>query len=125
MRYVKVCNVTRNTVLGQKIRVASSLFDRAIGLLGTSYLSPGEGLWLKPCRSIHTLFMRYPIDALFLDAEDRVVGRQTLSPWRFSKWFRKTRSVVELAAGALDPSGTTTGDRIVFEDLPAGRQASH
>ena len=125
MRYVKVRNATRNLVLGHKVRAASSFVDRAIGLLATPSLGTGEGLWLKPCRSIHTLFMRYPIDALFLDAEDRVVGRQTLSPWRFSKWFRKTRSVVELAAGALDPSGTTTGDRIVFEDLPAGRQASH
>jgi uncharacterized membrane protein (UPF0127 family) len=117
MVYVKVRNATRNIVLGQKVRPASSFVDRAIGLLTTPSLGAGEGLWLKPCASIHTLFMRYPIDALFLDTEGFVLGRQTLHPWRFSKWFAHTRSVVELAAGALEPTGTKAGDRIVFEDV--------
>ena len=107
--------MTRDRLLGQKVRVASSLFDRAIGLLGTSSLSPGDGLWLKPCASIHTLFMRYPIDILFLDAEGIVLEQQTLAPWRLSKWLRNSRSVLELAAGSVDQTGTRAGDRLEFE----------
>jgi uncharacterized membrane protein (UPF0127 family) len=97
--------------------VASSLVDRAVGLLGTSSLSAGEGLWLTPCSSIHTLFMRYPIDVLFLNREGIVLERQTLAPWRFSRWLMASRSVLELAAGVLEHTGTQAGDRLEFEGL--------
>jgi uncharacterized membrane protein (UPF0127 family) len=101
--------------LGRKIRVASSFVDRGLGLLLTPALGPGEGLWLEPCTSIHTFFMRYPIDALFIDAEGRVIVRQTLPPWRVSRWHRASRGVLELAAGTLAQTGTQAGDRIEFE----------
>jgi len=115
-----VRNATRNTILGQKVRAASSFVDRALGLLATPALGSGEGLWLNPCRSIHTLFMRYSIDALYLDAGGFVLGCETLFPWRISKWFTKTRSVVELAAGVLEKTGTVTGDQILFDPSPLG-----
>jgi len=122
MVYVKVRNATRNIDLGHKIRLAGSLLDRAIGLLATPSLRSGEGLWIKPCASIHTFFMRYPIDILFVDADNTVLARQTLAPWRFSRWVRKSRSVIELPAGTAERTGTVAGDRIEFMDLPAGRQ---
>ena len=117
MQYLSVRNVTRNTELGQKVRIASSLVTRAIGLLGTRSLGPGEGLWLAPCVSIHTFFMRYPIDILFIDAQNIVLGQKTLPPWRTSPWFMKSRGVLELAAGTLAQTGTQIGDRVEFKSI--------
>ena len=114
VKCVKVCNVTRNAVLGEKVRLAESLAARAIGLLATPSLQPGEGLWLKPCTSVHSFFMRYPIDIVFLDADHTVLSCQTLTPWRFSRWFSKSRSVIELPAGTVQRSVTSAGDRIEF-----------
>src|ERR1051326_7313283 len=104
--YVKARNTTRKADLGQRIRVAESFADRAIGLLRTPVLRAGEGLWLRPCSSIHTFFMRYPIDAAFLDARGRVLACQTLAPGRWSCRHAGCRSVLELPAGTLQKTGT-------------------
>jgi uncharacterized protein len=117
MNYVKVRNVTRDVDLGQRVRVASSFVDRAVGLLRTPVLNPGDGLWISPCASIHTFFMRYPIDVLFLDSEGIVLRKQTLEPWRFSGWHYKSRGVMELRAGVLHQTGTQPGDRIEMKDV--------
>lgn len=92
--------------------MASSLLDRAAGLLRTPRLGSGEGLWLAPCRSVHTCFMRYPIDALFVDRNRTVLHAVTLKPWRFSRWVRRSCAVLELAAGTLERTGTRAGDRL-------------
>ncbi len=123
MGYLQVRNVTRNVDLGPKVRVARSILDRTIGLLATSSLAPGEGLWISPCKSIHTFFMRFPIDALFLDAEGRVIHQRTMPSWRVSGWIAKCQGVLELAAGTAQRTGTQVGDRLEMKDLPAGRQA--
>jgi len=118
-----VRNVTRNVDLGQKVRVAESLSSRAVGLLRTPRLMAGEGLWLTPCTSVHTWFMRYPIDILFIDADYRVLALQSLSPWRFSRWITKSHGVLELPSGMIVQTRTVVGDQIEFinvSDLPAG-----
>jgi uncharacterized membrane protein (UPF0127 family) len=117
MKFAIARNVTRRVDLGKKIRTATSLVDRAIGLLATPSLSQGEGLWISPCKSIHTFFMRYPIDVLFLDAEGHVIHQKTFHPWRISSWEMKSRGVLELAAGTIRRTGTQLGDRIEFKDL--------
>src|ERR1039457_2265436 len=117
MRSVKVRNVTRDVDLGQSVRVAASFVERGVGLLFTPVLKPGEGLWISPCASIHTFFMRYPIDVLFLDSEGIVLRKQTLEPWRFSGWHYKSRGVMELRAGVLHETGTQPGDRIEMKDV--------
>ena len=72
------------------------------GLLGRKELRAGDGLLLRPASSIHTLFMRFPIDAVFLDRDLVVVGvARELRPWRTAA-RRKARAVLELAAGAAD-----------------------
>ena len=116
MKYLRVRNVTRGTDLGQKVRVASSLLDRTIGLLLTPVLREGEGLWLSPCKSIHTFFMRYPIDVLFIDREGTVVHQQTYTPWRVSGWKAKSNGTLELSAGVLARTGTQVGDRLDMKD---------
>lgn len=112
VKYLKAVNVPRRTELGRRIRVASSFIDRAVGLLATDRLPPGGGLWIASCRSVHTFFMRYPIDVLFLGAHGVVIDGQTLRPWRISRWHLRSRGVLELAAGTIHRTRTRPGDRI-------------
>jgi uncharacterized membrane protein (UPF0127 family) len=97
--------------------MAESFGSRAIGLISTPSLSPGEGLWIKSCTSVHTFFMRFPIDILFIGADDTILAKQTLVPWRVSSWYRKSQTVLELPAGMAEQTGTLPGDRIKFEDV--------
>lgn len=92
------------------------------GLLGTSQLPRGSGLLILPSQAVHTFFMRYPIDVLFLRKE-RVLGAVgRLAPYRFSPVYWRAESVLELPAGTIQESRTEPGDRIEIqpaEGLPA------
>lgn len=98
--YWVVENRTRQTIIGTRIRLARSLADRTVGLLRTPELQPGEGLWIERSPSIHMFFMRYAIDAVFVDRGLRVTKITTdLKPWRVVWWARGARDCLELAAG--------------------------
>ncbi|MBD0291782.1 MAG: DUF192 domain-containing protein, partial [Thermoleophilia bacterium] len=82
------------------------------GLLGRTMLPPGEGLLLRPASSIHTAFMRFPIDAVFLDGEGRVLRiAASVAPWR-AAGCRGARAVLELSAGESERRGVRPGDRL-------------
>jgi hypothetical protein len=113
---MRVVNRTREIVLGDKVRTASTLLSRLVGLLGTAAIADGEGLWIVPCRGVHTLGMRYPIDVAFLDARGVVVGiLEGLPPNRIGPVFRGARGALELRSGILAATGTVPGDRLEFE----------
>ena len=113
---VRVVNRTRETVLGEKVRTAGTLLSRVAGLLGTAAIADGEGLWIVPCRGVHTLGMRYPIDVAFLDARGVVIGiLEGLPPNRIGRVFRGARGALELRSGILAATGTVPGDRLEFE----------
>jgi hypothetical protein len=82
--------------------------------MGRASLPAGEGLWIEPCNSIHMFFMRFAIDAVFLDRDNRVkrVVRD-LKPWRVSPIVFGARTVVELPAGSVPPG--IEGRRVVRE----------
>ncbi|MBA2359895.1 MAG: DUF192 domain-containing protein [Actinobacteria bacterium] len=93
--------------------VADSPVSRMKGLLGRSELRPGEGLLLRPASSIHTCFMRFPIDAVFLDRDWRVVGiSDDVQPWRAAS-RRGAKAVLELPAGASSLHGLEVGDLLL------------
>jgi len=116
-RYVRVTNATRNTVLATRCRVASSLRDRAVGLLTTREVVAGEGLLIERSPSIHMFFMRYPIDVVFVDRAGRVTRTVSrLRPWRVVWWARGAQDCIELRAGALEGTGTAPGDQLAFEE---------
>jgi uncharacterized protein len=93
--------------------VAASPFSRMKGLLGRSELRPGEGLLLRPASAIHTFFMRFPIDAVFLDRDWRVVGiAGDLAPWR-TAGRKGAKAVLELPAGESARRGLRPGDLLV------------
>lgn len=113
----KFTNITRGETLADQGRIASNPFARMKGLLGTKTLPNGEGLLIRPCQSVHTFFMAYPIDVLFLDKELRVVHmRETMVPNRISRHVFKARSVVELPAGTIGRTGTQLGDVLAVEE---------
>jgi uncharacterized protein len=82
------------------------------GLLGRSGLERGEGLLLKPCGSVHTLFMRFPIDVVFLDRELSVLAvREAVPPWRTAR-ARGAKVTLELAAGEATRLGIEPGVKL-------------
>ena len=86
--------------------------SRSQGLLGKGAMDPQEGLWIIPCPMIHTFFMKFAIDVLFLNRDLKVVRvMENLRPWRLSPWVFKAHSVLELAAGTVGGL-TCVGDQI-------------
>jgi uncharacterized membrane protein (UPF0127 family) len=93
---------SRNQELVKNLRVASQMWSRMKGLLGTQELPEGQALWIHQCNSIHTFFMNYTIDCVFLDKKMKVVSLvENVVPWRMvmPKWGAD--SVVELPAGQI------------------------
>jgi len=113
-----VANRTRGTVAVERCRLARSLRDRTVGLLGTSELPGGQGLWIEGAPSIHMFFMRYPIDAVFVDGRGTVVRIvERLRPWRIVAWARGARDCLELPAGAARVAGINVGDELRLEPI--------
>ncbi len=97
----------------ERCLLAETALTRMRGLLGRRQLPSGEGILLKPASSVHMAFMRFAIDAVFLDRELRVVKvAADLRPWRIAS-ARRAKSVLELPAGEAARRGLTVGDRLV------------
>lgn len=116
MKY-RLRNVTRGTVLGDAIDVADTSEKRNTGLLKHTDLKPGEGLWIVPCEGVHTFFMKFAIDLVYIDRKH--VVRKVVSsvpPWRLSMCL-PAHSIVELPAGSVEPTTTAKGDQLAFEEV--------
>lgn len=93
----------RVCVLGVDAEVAHTFAERAKGLIGRRTLAPGQGMLIERCNAIHTFFMRFPIDATFLDRSGRVVKVvRNIRPWRPLVWGGwRAVQVLETAAGGI------------------------
>ena len=108
---MRIRNSGKNTVLSGDCKAADTFFSRFMGLMGKKELKPGAGLLISPCNSIHMFFMRFPIDAVFLDRAGKVVYIvEGIKPWRLSPIVRKAHSVLELPAGTVKSTLTKVGD---------------
>ena len=123
-------NVGRATILAEPLESAESLWARFMGLMGRATLPQGRGLWLAGGNGIHMLFMRFPIDCVFLGRPDSmgeravVAVRRALPPWRGIVWYvRGADGTLELPVGTVDRTGTSVGDRVVLEDAPETQRA--
>lgn len=104
----------RNTQL--KVLVADGFFGRLIGLLSRKSLPDTEGLLLVPCASIHTFGMRFSIDVIFLDRENKVLGHaDEVIPNRIRNAPRGTHKVLELAQGNRIRTGINLDDYLIFD----------
>ena len=119
--------MSRATGIADRLEVANGLWAKFMGLMGRSGLDPGTGLWLTG-NGIHMMFMRFPIDAVFLGAPDaeQEGARPVLSVHRgLRAWtglvplVRGASGVLELPVGTIDRSGTAVGDLIALEPAPS------
>ena len=116
---VLVRNKTRGTVLGESVEIADTSEKRRVGLLNHTRLDPGSGLWILPCESVHTFFMKFPIDLVYLDKHRKVRKvRHAVPPWRLSACLT-AHSILEFPAGTAKKSGTLPGDELSIEKLDA------
>ncbi len=101
--------------IADKYTIADTFLTRFLGLMGKRALPPGFALILKPCNSIHTFFMRFPIDVVFLNSENKAIHLiRCIKPWRISRIISNAACVVELPCGLIDSSNIKVGDRIIF-----------
>ena len=106
-------------IVCERVVVADRAYRRMRGLLGRKYLRQGEGMVLRPGWSIHTAFMRFPIDAVFLDADQVVIKIEPdVGPWRTVS-CRGAREVVELPTGECRRRGLEVGDRVAWASRSA------
>ena len=119
-------NVTHGTVLATRLEVAAGIVGKFFGLMGRPTLDDGAGLWMPGGNGIHMMFMRFPIDAVFLGKPDGtgrrpVVGvRRALRPWLGVVWYvRGAHGVIELPVGAIDASATAVGDLVSLDSSRA------
>jgi len=111
---LRVKNLTRQTVLAERLEVADSGAKRNKGLLGRKGLSPGEGLWIVPCESVHTFGMQFAIDLVYLDRQLRIRKvRSSVPPWRISACL-SARSIIELPSGTISNTQSRPGDALEF-----------
>ena len=97
--------------------LADTSSKRRVGLLRHERLESGTGLWIVPCESVHTFFMKFPIDLVYVDRKKRVKKvRHAVPPWRLSACLT-AHSVLELPAGTMEKTGTLPGDELVIEKL--------
>lgn len=112
--YLVAFNLTRGRAVATEVAKAEDYQSRSRGLLGRGSMAPQEGLWIVPCPMIHTFFMKFTIDVLFLSPDLKVVRViENLKPWRLSPWVFRARSVLELAGGALKGS-VAVGDELTI-----------
>ncbi len=115
MSVFSAVNVTTEKKLGKRISKAVTFFQRTWGLLGRKELKKDEGLYIPKCRSIHTFFMRFTIDVVFIDGDNRITRVvPSLVPFRIAFGPRNTAGVLELSAGTLKYNRCVAGDKISF-----------
>ena len=116
MQIVQILNVSKGAVIAQQARLASSLGQRMKGLLGQDSLSASEALILKPCSAIHTFFMRFSIDVLFLDKNMQIIRLfRNMPPNRLSPTIWGSKIAIELPAGKTSQTNTQIADIIEFK----------
>jgi uncharacterized membrane protein (UPF0127 family) len=118
-----VRNLDRNTVLADDLETAASFWGKLMGLMGRPDLPDGEGLWLPGGNGIHMMFMRFPIDAVFVTKADRDGVRHVRSVHRGVRaWtgliplITGAHGVLELPVGVIEATGTQVGDRVEIRE---------
>ena len=118
-------NVSRGTELAAQLESADGLWGRFMGLMGRASLAPDTGLWLPGTNGIHMMFMRFPIDAVFLARPDAAHGgaqavvsvHRGLRAWiGLVPFARGAYGVLELPVGTIERTGTAAGDLVVLEE---------
>lgn len=110
---MKIYNSTQNKLLAEDVKLADNIISRTFGLIPKKNMLQDEGLIIKPCCSIHTFFMRFTIDVLFVDRRNQIVGMyENVKPWRILPIHLNSFYVIELASGSISSKNIQKGDII-------------
>lgn len=110
---LQLINKSKNNILVENLFLADSFWSRMKGLMGKKDLAENDGLLLVPCNSVHSMFMRFPIDLLFLDQNFTVIRIiERFKPWKATPIFRDCCQVVELKAGVALKKGVSIEDKL-------------
>jgi uncharacterized membrane protein (UPF0127 family) len=113
---LKIINKTKNAVLAEEAIMADRLFPRIKGLLGRKNFRQGEAIIITPCNSIHTFFMGFPIDVLFVNKNNLVVKAiSAMPPGRLTPIYFNACFVIELPPGTIQSTSTSKGDTLLIE----------
>jgi uncharacterized protein len=116
MKQVMIHNQKNNHILGKNINEATGLYDRTKGLMFSRSMSGFDGLLIRACNSVHTCFMCYPLDLIFLDKHERVVKCiENKKPWRMTMFYFKASSTLELPVGTIKNANVVEGDQLRIE----------
>ena len=114
---MKIFNKSKGTLIAEKVEIADTIISRLIGLLNRTSLPATEALIITQCRSIHMFFMKFPIDVLFVDKRNVVIGVvQDIQPFRLSPYFFKSCSAIELSSGTAAKTKTGVGDFLEIQE---------
>ena len=103
-------------VIADNVKIAENFFTRATGLLGKSTIHCEEGLLIRPCRQVHTFFMRFDIDVLFLLRSGEIVFiKESMAPGNVSPFVKNCFGVLELKSGTVKDHSITVSKRVNFE----------
>lgn len=113
LKLYKVNPTSTAQLLISEMTYAESFFDRAKGLLGRTQLADNAGLWIKPCNNIHTFFMKFSIDCIFVNDKLEVQKLfKTVKPFKIIGPVWKAKSVIEVNSGAIDKWNLNVGDQL-------------
>ncbi len=113
---MEILNTTKNTVIADRVAVADTSLSKMVGLLNRATFKEGEALVIPSCRAIHMFFMKFPIDAIFVDKENHVVGCVSgIRPFSLSPVFWQASFVIEVPVGTIETSKTKEGDLIALK----------
>ncbi len=116
MKIVQAIDAETGRVLAQQVEVATSMWARFWGLMFRRELAPGYGLLIDPCSSVHTMFMRFRMDAVFIDRENTVTKiAACMKPYR-AALGPNSRKVLEMSCGGAEAAGISVGDRLSFPE---------
>ena len=111
-----IINKTKKVTLAEEVILAATAIKRMKGLLGLRKLNDKSAMVIKPCNSIHTFFMRFPIDVLFVDKYGKVIKAiANILPFRVSPVCFRSYFVIELPAGVIKSTLTAVGDQLILE----------
>lgn len=113
--YFKACHKNTDECIACRVEIAQTFLKRLIGLLGRSTINDGEGIYFPDCRSIHSFFMRFSIDVLFLDNEMKITRIiNCLKPNRVAVAPLQTKDTLELRCGVLEKLDLNVGDTVTL-----------
>lgn len=114
--YLKIYNSTQNNIISDNAKVADNFFSRSVGLISKKFLPEGEALIIKPCCSIHTFFMKFEIDVLFVNKRNEIIALyENAKHWRILPIHPTSSYVIELSAGSITNKNIVKHDIISIE----------